>query len=201
MNPVFTIGHSTHTIEVFVELLKKHQVDVVADVRSAPYSGRYPQFSRDPLGAGLKQAGIQYVLLGRELGARREERECYVEGQAKYEKIARTAAFLDGIARVLKGADTYRIALMCAEQDPLTCHRTILICRHLKASQIPIQHILRDGNLEPHEEVERRLMLEEREDPDQHDMFCESASAESALERAYTKRGERIAYREGQRRE
>ena len=104
-----------------------------------------------------KANGLQYVFLGRDLGARREEQGCYVDGQARYDLVAKTAAFAEGLQRVLKGLANYRVALLCAENDTLTCHRTILVCRHLRGQGFAIQHIHADGSLESHEAAEERL--------------------------------------------
>jgi uncharacterized protein (DUF488 family) len=195
---ILTIGHSTHTIEEFIRLLRDHRVEVVVDVRSSPYSKRFPQYSRQDLQSSLKEHGISYLFLGRELGARRSEPECYVAGQAEYERIAKLPSFVEGITRLLKGATEYQITLMCAEHDPLTCHRTILVCRHLKSPDLAIEHILRDGSIEIHEQAEHRLMLEEGENPHQTDIFASENDLDSALRRAYLKRGGRIAYRKGE---
>src|SRR5688500_10615354 len=106
-----------------------HKIAAVADVRSSPYSARLQQFNKPVLKNALEQVGIAYVFLGNELGARRSEQDCYVEGQARYDLIAKTPAFREGIARVLKGVEKYRMTLLCAEKDPITCHRTILVSR------------------------------------------------------------------------
>jgi len=129
MQQVYTVGHSSQSIEEFIAQLQRHTVEVVADVRSRRYSARFPHFSMEPLQASLKAANIGYVFLGRELGARRDEPECYVDGQALYDRIAALPAFADGISRLVAGTQKYRVGLMCAEQDPLTCHRT-RICLH-----------------------------------------------------------------------
>src|SRR5258707_934450 len=158
MNTLFTIGHSTHDLSFFMGLLKMHGVQAVADVRSQPFSARFPQFSRPNLEKSLKENHVRYVFLGHELGARRDEACCYLDGQAKYELVAKTSAFHEGIARILKGLEKYRLSLLCAEKDPITCHRTILVCRHLRGKGFSIQHILGDGRLEPHEEMEERML-------------------------------------------
>ena len=197
MNTIYTIGHSTHPIEKFLQLLEARRVEVVVDVRSSPFSKRFPQFSREALQGSLRQQGIRYLFLGRELGARRREPEAYVGGKADYRLIATLPTFQEGIVRVLGGAKDYRIALMCAEQDPLTCHRTILVCRALKPHGPRIEHLLRDGSAESHEEAETRLMLEEGEKPGQGDIFASaSGDTDVALDRAYDRRGGRIAYQE-----
>lgn len=195
MNPVFTIGHSLHEIEAFIELLRRHDVEAVADVRSSPYSKRLPHFSKNELQSALKAAGIQYVFLGLELGARRNERDCYVDGQAKYERIAKLPAFAQGINRVQAGATRMRLCLMCAEKDPITCHRTILVSRELVRVGLDVKHIQDDGHIEMHEEAQKRLMLEEGFVPGQMDIFGSSDDSAS-LALAYEKRGLKIAYRE-----
>lgn len=157
---VFTIGHSTHSIEAFVALLGLHRITAVADVRSQPYSRFNPQFDRPALAAALKRCGVEYVFLGEELGARPKDRSCYVAGRVSYQAIASSAAFQRGIERIEQGMLRHRIALMCAEKDPLACHRTILVARQLTLRGIAVSHILEDGALETHESATSRLLAE-----------------------------------------
>ena len=188
---LLTIGHSSHELVEFVQLLKTHGVTAVADVRSQPYS-RIEHFSRKPLEAALKAEGIEYVFLGRELGARRDEADCYVDGQAAYERIAELPLFKEGLARLRRGMGTHVVAIMCAEKEPLDCHRTILICRQLHKDGVRIRHILADGTLEDHAATERRLVREMGVQPG---LFESDNSEESLIDRAYEKRGSEIAYR------
>src|SRR6476620_8598881 len=116
---VFTIGHSTHSLERFIELLRVANVNAVGDVRSSPYSRFNPQFSQNNLKDALKQHGIVYVFLGRELGARSADPACYSNGRVVYSRLAKTTLFQSGLQRIRTGAATYRIALMCAEKEPL----------------------------------------------------------------------------------
>lgn len=190
MNTLFTIGHSDHELARLVELLRRHRVEVVADVRSQPYSARLPQFNKDILERGLQESSIRYVFLGRELGARRDEPECYVDDTARYDLVAKTAAFANGLLRVRNGVNEFNVALLCAEKDPLTCHRTILVCRHLRGLGFPIQHIHADGHLESHETAEERL-LQITGDAEPF-LF---ASRREQIERAYDRQGLKIAYR------
>jgi len=191
MNTLFTIGHSNHDIMTLVNLLQQHGVQVVADVRSHPFSARLSQFNRPLLEHDLDKSGLKYVFLGRELGARREEHNCYVEGQARYDLVAKTPAFAEGLRRLLKGLDEYRVVLLCAEKDPLTCHRTILVCRHLRGLGFSIQHIHEDGSLESHEALEERLLrLVKQAHPS---LF---ASHQEQIEQAYEQQGLKIAYRQ-----
>jgi uncharacterized protein (DUF488 family) len=155
---LYTVGHSNHPIEKFVGLLTAHGIGAVADVRSRPFSRRHPQFNKDRLAAHLAQHGIAYVFLGRELGARSEDPDCYENDKVQYPRLAATASFKTGIDRVLAGAQKYRVALMCAEKEPLDCHRTLLVSRALEQTGVAILHILADGCLEPQEKTMSRLV-------------------------------------------
>lgn len=132
MNPLFTIGHSTHSIEAFLQLLASHRIEAIADVRSTPHSRHAPWFSEQPLKQSLRSRGIHYVPLSREFGAHREEHGCYVGDRVSFDLVADSPAFAGGIARLKEGVLTLRIALLCAEKDPLDCHRTILVARHAR---------------------------------------------------------------------
>jgi uncharacterized protein (DUF488 family) len=155
---IYTIGHSNHPIERLVALLQQHQVEALADVRSNPYSRFNPQFNRKRLQASLEAVGIRYVFLGEELGARSQDPACYDEnGRVSYAKLAATALFRRGLQRLQTGMQQHRIAIMCAERDPLECHRTILITRELEKIGIPVTHILHDGSLESNQSAMTRL--------------------------------------------
>ena len=188
--PVFTIGHSNLELSAFLALLTKHQIDAVADVRSSPFSRFVPQFNRDVLESTLRKVNVRYVPMGGELGARRSERECYIESQARYDLIAKSPLFQQGLDRVRTGAAKFRLALMCAEKDPLTCHRTILVCRQLRPA-LAVQHILEDGRLETMEQAQRRLL--DLMGLPAGDLF---QTREELIEQAYDKQGRKIAYME-----
>jgi uncharacterized protein (DUF488 family) len=175
----------------FVSLLTRHGVNAIADVRSQPYSRFNPQFNRKALAELVNRAGIQYVDLGQELGARRTERESYQDRQARYDLISRLPAFRDGLARLRRGLASHRIALLCAEKDPITCHRTILVCRHLRSDAIEIRHILEDGTIETNEQAESRLLELVGLSPT--DLF---SNRSELVEHAYDLQGGRIAYTE-----
>jgi len=155
---VFTIGHSTHPLDALVSLLNQHAVTALADVRSAPFSRFNPQFNKDALARDLKARGIKYVFLGRELGARSDDPSCYESGRVQYGLLARTELFKQGIGRVINGAGEHRIALMCAEKEPLECHRTLLVARALDEQGVEVAHILGDGRLESHRAAMERLL-------------------------------------------
>lgn len=188
---VYTIGHSTHETDAFVELLRRHGVDALADVRSSPYSRFNPQFNRETLQRNLEAKGIAYVYLGKELGARSEDPACYENGKVQFDRLAQAPLFEKGIQRVVEGAQKYRLALMCAEKDPLECHRTILVARTLVERGADVQHILEDGSLEPHDRALDRLL--EQFKLDQPDLF---RTREDSVVDAYGRQAERIAYTE-----
>ena len=189
---LFTIGHSRHSFSHFLELLKRHQISAICDVRSTPYSQLCPHFNREPLRQELKLHNIAYVFLGEELGGRSSDASCYdTDGRVRYDRIADTDTFRQGLSRVREGMKKYRIALMCTEKDPLTCHRTILICRHLcRERDLSVLHILEDGQTESYEESELRLLQLAR--MEQANLF---ESFQDRLEKAYDYQGKRIAYR------
>jgi uncharacterized protein (DUF488 family) len=153
-----TIGHSNHPIEQFIRLLTSNGINAIADVRSWPYSRRHPQFNKDRLAASLAEQHIAYVFLGKELGARSDDPSCYEGGKVQYQRLAASALFQSGIQRVLAGAGKYRVALMCAEKEPLDCHRTLLVSRALERAGASIEHILSDGSIEPQERTMSRLI-------------------------------------------
>jgi len=168
-HPIFTIGHSNHTIETFIDLLKRNEVTVLVDVRSTPHSRYNPQYDQAALERSLKAAGIRYLFLGRELGARSDDPKHYENGRVVYGRLAQSALFKQGIERVLAGAQKYTIALMCAEKEPLECHRTLLVAQALDEQGVPIEHILADGSREAHGETLERLLV--MHDADQPELF------------------------------
>jgi len=191
MTTIYTVGHSNHTPDTFVGLLRLHHITAIADVRSAPYSRFAPQFNKDALAGVLAQERIAYVFLGNYLGARPNDPLCYRNGAMDFARLSQTDYFLEGLERVRKGAARFNLALMCTEKDPIQCHRTILVCRHLRAKDTMIKHILEDGELEDNRDSERRLM--DALHIAATDFF---KSPEDLVEEAYDRQGERIAHHE-----
>lgn len=186
MNPLFTIGHSDIQTPRFVHTLKEHNIAVAVDVRSSPYSRRNPQFSREALRHALRETGIQYLFLGRELGARREEPDCYQDGQAKYELIEHADAFQEGLRRLRQGIAQFQVALVCAEEDPITCHRMVLVCKCLRNTVHDIRHVRRGGTYETNEEAEKRMLNAVG--------LNTGFATPSVIEQAYRLQGLKIAY-------
>ena len=185
---IYTIGHSNQPIERFLSLLRGAGIDAVADVRSTPYSRFNPQFNRETLRKALADAHIHYVFLGEELGARSKDPSCWENGRVSYAKLAASQSFRRGLERLLAGMREHRIALMCAEREPLDCHRTILVARELERAGVPVAHILYDGTLEEHRRTMERLVA--RLDLPRDDLFRDETEL---FEEAYEKQAARIA--------
>ena len=162
--PIFTIGHSNHSLDGFLSLLGGGRIALLADVRSAPYSRFNPQFNRETLATAAGKRGIRYRYFGRELGGRPEDRACYVDGRIRYDRVARLPAFRAGLERLLDAAARQRVAIACAEKEPLDCHRTLLVARELEALGARVRHILGDGRLESHNQAMERLVARHKLD-------------------------------------
>lgn len=180
MTTVFTIGTSNHPWEAFERLLVQADITTIADVRSKPAS-RLPHFNRTTLETRLNASGIAYVFLGVELGGRPKD------GVADYEQMAATVVFAQGIEQVEQIAAGTRLALMCAEHEPLTCHRCLLVGRRLVERGISVAHILRDGTIERNEITEGRLLAITKQT--EGDLL---ASREDRLAAAYRAQASRI---------
>ena len=185
---LYTIGHSRHSIEHFIYLLNKASVSLVFDVRSIPYSRRNPQFNQKALAGRLMDEGIAYIFSGKELGAKSPAPDCYINGKVQYDLIAARPEFADALDRVIDKAGEARPALLCAEEDPLTCHRTILICRHLRGRVSSILHIRGDGSIENNEVFEQRLV--KATGSGEADLFDTETSI---IGRAYELQGQRMS--------
>jgi uncharacterized protein (DUF488 family) len=184
---IYTIGHSNHPVAHFLKLLQGQGVTLLADVRSTPYSRFNPQFRRDALAQALAEHSIEYLFLGEELGARSKDPSCYDEGRVSYRKLAATDLFRQGIDRLLAAAKTYTVAIMCAEKNPLDCHRTILVARELVKRGESVVHILASGEVESHDQVMQHLREKLKIEP--NDLFGDDVN-----EQAYELRGQQIAY-------
>jgi len=155
---IYTIGHSTHSIQNFVSLLKTQGVTAIADVRSAPYSRFQPQFNRESLAKYLNDSGVEYVFVGDSIGGRSTNEDDFENGRVVYARLKRNEYFEQGIQRVIEGSERFKLALMCSEKEPIECHRTLLVGHTLFENGLPVTHIHGDGSLEKHEDVINRLL-------------------------------------------
>ena len=191
LHPILTVGHSNHPPGTFVNLLVRHSVEEVVDVRSAPYSRYTPHFNHEPLQRTLGDIGIAYTYLGGELGGRPLDRSCYAAGgRVQYDRVAETDFFDDGIRRVIRAADERQVALLCTEKEPLECHRTLLVARALVERDVAVAHILADGSLEDYDAAISRLIDLHKLPPD-GDMFRTRADV---ISEALTLQAQKFAY-------
>ena len=188
---LFSIGHSNIPAERFVALLRDVGVDTIADVRSTPFSRRFPWFSGKTLAATLTQRGMTYLAYGDTLGGRPRDAALYRDGVADYEAMARQPDFQIALDRLTAEGAQHRVCLMCAEREPLDCHRCLLVARSLAERGLTIGHILHDGTVEPHAATERRLLSSLTGASD--DLFV--TGQDERLASAYRRRARAAAYR------
>jgi uncharacterized protein (DUF488 family) len=154
---LYTLGHSNHDLDTFLGLLAQHGVDVLVDVRTVPYSRRHPQFRKHDLEGACREAGIDYRWRGAQLGGIKRDSAC-----RSFDEAAGRPGFVEGLGELATLARAHVPAVMCAEKEPMDCHRTALVCRHLTARpdarDLAVRHIMADGTLEDHGDFERRLV-------------------------------------------
>jgi uncharacterized protein (DUF488 family) len=193
---LFTIGHSTHQINVFLDRLKQHGINCVIDVRSYPFSKIAPQFNKPSLSGVLKANSILYLHLPEEFGARRTEKE-YLndDGKVNFEKVRESEAFKRGISRIKNGLSKgFKIALMCAEADPLICHRFSMISRGLTQSGLEVQHILKNGDIVSNNMLEEKLLEKFQTVLPRETLFTPLPSKEEIIREAYRLQNSEIAF-------
>lgn len=156
--PIFTIGYGERTIDEFVAVLKKYEVEYLIDVRSAPYSRFKPEFSKEALDKTLQQNGIRYVFMGDSLGGRPTDPDCFINGKVDYETIKGKPFYQTGITRLQTAFNReLRVVLMCSEGKPEQCHRSKLIAATLQGLSIPVLHIDENDETQDQEAVIMRL--------------------------------------------
>jgi hypothetical protein len=183
---IFTIGHSNHPIEKFLCLLTQHAISVLIDARSHPYSRYVPHFDRELLESSVESHGIRYLYMGDELGGRPPEAEYYdAEGRVLYYRVAESERFKGGISRLLKGSLEFRIAVLCSEEDPTSCHRRLLVSKVLTENGISVQHIRGTGALQPEAEIDSAAATPQLEmfEMSNQDRLSEWKSIQSVLRR------------------
>jgi uncharacterized protein (DUF488 family) len=195
MNPLYTIGHSNHDLPVFLGLLRGAGVTLVADVRSRPHSQRFPQYSQPEFEQALRPAGFAYLFLGEELGGRPDDADAYrVDGLVDYRRRRKSFGFRQGLDRVLQESKRHTVALLCAEEDPIACHRFLMICPALIEAGVVPQHIRRGGILETQAVAEDRMLAAVGfNDVRSGSLFAADRGA--TLEDAYKRQAEECAFR------
>lgn len=186
---IYTIGHSTHSLQDFIALLKSRGITAIADVRSAPYSRFQPQFNREALAKSLNDSGVEYVFVGDSLGGRSANVDDYENGRVVYARLKQNDYFQNGIQRVILGSEKYKLALMCSEKEPIECHRTLLVGQTLIEHGVLVTHIHGDGTLESHENaIQRLLKIYKLAEPD---LF---RTNEEIVEEALLKQEQKVAF-------
>jgi len=158
---IHTIGHSDHITTAFADLLRRHGITLVVDVRSQPYSRWAPQFNRETLARDLQDAGIAYQFMGDALGGRPADPTLYDPGQERpdYQRVEQTPVYQAGIDQLLELAGTERAAVMCSEGDHRRCHRHLLITQTLLGRGVCVLHIQPDGTTVEGERIPQQLSL------------------------------------------
>jgi len=192
---LFTVGHSNQALADFLSLLVKHGVKTLGDVRSRPGSFRFPQFNRESLESALAAADIRYEFLGAALGGRPTDARAYrADGSIDYARRRKAPDFIAGIDRLIELVRADSIAILCAEEDPLHCHRFLMICPALMQRGVTPQHIRRGGALETQRETEDRLLTQHGfQDVTSTSLF--PSDRDSALEDALRRQAEEYAFR------
>lgn len=185
---IWTVGHSNHPFDAFRRLLEAEGIEVVADVRSFPYSRFVPQFNWEDLERALRDAGLRYLFLGEALGGRPSREEHYdAEGRALYGPMSEEPSFQAAIDRLEAGAQTHRIALLCSEAHPRDCHRRLLVGKVLAERGIALRHILPGGLVE----LEREVKLAPA--GDQEALFAEAAPPWRSTQSVSQRRRQRVS--------
>jgi len=192
---LYTIGHSVLSLQTFLELLRKFGIKLLIDVRSNPRSLRSPYFSQPEFEQYLREANIRYLFLGEELGGRPDDPKAYRrDGLVDYRARRKSFGFRAGIDRTLNELEQDPLVLMCAEEDPLNCHRFLMICPELAAAGLEPLHIRKDAVVETQEAAEDRL-LETNHLGAIAGSSLLSSNRTAALEDAYEAQAEKCAFR------
>ena len=195
VKPLFTVGHSSLDFPQFVKLLRDSNIELLIDVRSRPHSSRFPQFSQPGFEKLLGDERIFYLSLGEELGGRPDDADAYrPDGRVDYRKRRKSYAFGAGIERILAEIARRICALMCAEEDPIECHRFLMICPELVRSGIRPLHIRKSSRIETQQTAENRLLEAHGRGGVASNTLFPDLRAE-ALEEAYELQAGKFAYR------
>ncbi|MGX8797853.1 DUF488 domain-containing protein [Fusibacter sp. JL298sf-3] len=197
MNTLYTIGHSNLTTKNFLELLRKYEINCIIDVRSTPYSKFTPQFNEIELKHFLNQNGVYYIGMGKEFGARRNNKKLYtIDGILDFEKVKKDEDFAEGVNRIKNGVKKgYNIAFMCTEKNAIDCHRNILVAKYFYDLGYNIKNINHNGEYTSQEGID--IMLLDMYFPRRNEISLfdsENLPDEELLKEAYKKRNKDIGY-------
>lgn len=193
---IYTIGYSGFPLNAFIQELKKHSISVVVDVRSSAYSERYPDYNKPSLQQALKQVGIYYRNYTLEFGARQEDRSFYSpEGYLDFELFSKSNQFQSGVAKMINSTEKgYIIAFMCAEKEPIQCHRAILVARAFDKLGFTVIHLMPNGISKDQKTIEEELLKKYFPNINQLSLFDNRLPEEEYINAAYRKQNEQIGY-------
>ena len=197
---IYTIGHSNYTVERLIDMLKHYNINCVVDIRGTPYSKYNIQFDKETIRYTLSKAGFIYIYMAKELAAKRINKESYnEEGYSDFEKVIKEKEFLEGIERLKNGCNKgYKIVLLGAMQEPIRCHRSILVGKALRKCGFNVKHILDDYSTASQEDIEQMLLdkyFSNREQMTIDDLIGNSLSREEMIEEGYRMANKEIGYR------
>lgn len=197
MSIIYTIGYSAFKIDGFIEVLKRYGIQCIIDVRSVPYSKNYACYNREVLKETLKIAGIRYRNYADEFGARQTDK-CFFskEGYLDFKKYTKSDKFNKGYEQICKGIEMgYTFALMCAEVDPIDCHRNIMIAREFSERGFEIKNIMKSGGTQSQTEIEKRLLNKYFGERNQVSLFGDMVEEAELINNAYNLKNKEIGYR------
>lgn len=197
---IYTIGHSNYSIEKLINMLKYYNISCVVDIRGTPYSKYNVQFDKEAIRYTLTKAGFIYIYMAKELAAKRLNKQSYnEEGYSDFEKVAKEKDFLDGIERLKNGCNKgYNIVLLGAMQEPIRCHRSILVGKELRKYGFNVKHILDDYSIASQDDIEQMLLdkyFSNRGQMTIDDLIGNSLTREEMIEEAYKLANKEIGYR------
>lgn len=197
---IYTIGHSNYSIERFIKMLKYHEINCVVDIRGTPYSKYNIQFNKETIRKTLIDNGFIYIYMGKEFAVQRNDRSSYTkEGYADFEKVIYDSDFIHGVERLKLGCEKgYKIALMGAMQDPINCHRAVLVGRALVEKGFTIKHILHENTLASQKDMEDRILekyFSSRNQVTIDSLLGKEPSKGELIKEAYKKSNREIGYR------
>jgi len=196
MKDIYTIGYSCFKVDEFIKVLKEYKITSLIDVRSNPHSKFYEDYNQSNLEKALKMNGIIYRNYKNEFGARQGDTKYYREGYLDFKKYAKSRSFLEGVQKIKSGMDlNYVFAFMCAEKDPSTCHRNIMVAREFHELGYNVKNIIAGGAYESQESIEQRLLEHYFSDRNQLSLFSNNLSLEEMVNKSYQFRNSEIGYR------
>lgn len=197
---VYAIGHSNYPFDKLINMLKKYNINCVIDIRQTPYSKYNTQYNKEVFSESLKEAGFTYIYMGKEFGATRQTKESYTSrGYADFEKAIQEEIFKEGINRLKKGCSMgYKIVLLGAMQEPIRCHRAIMVGRQLSKEGFDVRYIMHEGHIETQEDIEEALLdkyFESRNQLSIDTLLGNGPNREELINEGYRLANKEIGYR------